>query len=299
MQKLLYLRNLPTALRSAKSTIQIRAMHVKAIKMRWLTGGVNYSYLLSSQDKTKSWLIDPAEPLEVLPELNPEESKSIEAVVNTHHHYDHSGGNGAVVARLAQLKGSDIKVISGSHTSPGATDIPKHLQEYSLGDLKIRCIRTPCHTQDSLCYYVSDPQTGERCIFTGDTLFIAGCGRFFEGTGEEMDVALNRRILDGVGEPNWDTTKVYPGHEYTKSNVKFVRTVVYKNLGDNAALDKLDNFCKKNEVTAGVFTLHDELEYNPFMRLDDPSVRVAIGDSQGSLTRAQVMDRLRKMKNSM
>lgn len=63
-------------------------MHVKVIKMRWMTGGVNYSYLLSTQDKTKSYLIDPAEPLEVIPALKTEEANTIEAVVNTHHHYD-------------------------------------------------------------------------------------------------------------------------------------------------------------------------------------------------------------------
>ncbi|CEP60696.1 hydroxyacylglutathione hydrolase LALA0_S01e16864g [Lachancea lanzarotensis] len=284
---------------ASKLSQQTRKMHVKPVKMRWLTGGVNYSYLLSTEDKTKSWLIDPAEPAEVFSALKTEELMSVEAVVNTHHHYDHSGGNGAVVSRLTELENADVQVISGSHNSPGTTQIPKHLQEYALGDLKIRCIRTPCHTQDSVCYYVSDPMSQEKAIFTGDTLFIAGCGRFFEGTGEEMDVALNRRILDGVGNSNWATTKVYPGHEYTKSNVKFVRHAVYKTAGENAALDKLEKFCNENDVTAGVFTLQDELEYNPFMRLDDPTVRDAVKDPQGSLTRAQVTDRLRTLKNKM
>ncbi|SCU85626.1 LAME_0D02102g1_1 [Lachancea meyersii CBS 8951] len=292
-------RQLASLTTASRQIQQTRKMHIKAIKMRWLTGGVNYSYLLSTQDKTKSWLIDPAEALEVFSALKTEELTSVDAVVNTHHHYDHSGGNGAMVSRLTEIKGSDVQVICGSHNSPGATQIPKHLQEYTLGDLKIRCIRTPCHTQDSVCYYVRDPNTGEKAIFTGDTLFIAGCGRFFEGTGEEMDVALNRRILDGVGEANWSSTKVYPGHEYTKSNVKFVRDAVYKKVGDNSALDMLENYCKKNEVTTGVFTLRDELEYNPFMRLDDPTVRDAVNDAQGSCTRAQVTDRLRELKNKM
>ncbi|SCU85384.1 LAFA_0D15390g1_1 [Lachancea sp. 'fantastica'] len=281
------------------TTRQTRKMHIKPIKMRWLTGGVNYSYLLSTDDRTKSWLIDPAEPAEVFSALKTEELMSVKAVVNTHHHYDHSGGNGAVVSRLTELENADVQVISGSHNSPGTTQIPKHLQEYTLGDLKIRCIRTPCHTQDSVCYYVSDSSSRQKAIFTGDTLFTAGCGRFFEGSGEEMDVALNRRILDGVGESNWSCTNVYPGHEYTQSNVKFVRHAVYKRTGENAALDKLEKYCDENEVTTGVFTLQDELEFNPFMRLDDPTVRDAVGDSKGSLTRAQVTDRLRALKNKM
>lgn len=277
----------------------IRSMHVKAIKMRWLTGGVNYSYLLSTQDKTKSWLIDPAEPLEVLPELTDKEIGSIEAVVNTHHHYDHSGGNIPVIAALKKAGQNAVSVICGSHTSPGATEVPQDLQKYKLGDLEVLCIRTPCHTQDSVCYFVKDFDTGERCIFTGDTLFTAGCGRFFEGTGEEMDRALNRNLLEHTGEENWSTTKVYPGHEYTKSNVEFVRTAIYKTPGENKAFDKLEHFCDKNEVTTGCFTLKDELDFNPFMRLNCPIVRKSVGDAQGAWPKARVMDKLRQMKNHM
>lgn len=159
------------------------------------------------------------------------------------------------------------------------------------------CIRDS-HTRDSICYYVKDPETDERCIFTGDTLFTAGCGRFFEGTGEEMDAALNKTILETVGKENWDKTKVYPGHEYTNSNVKFVRRI-YPQAGENKALDRLEQFCSENEVTTGQFTLKDEVEFNPFMRLDDPTVQKAVGDTNNSWNRAKIMDELRKMKNRM
>lgn len=272
-------------------------MHVKAIKMRWLTGGDNYSYLLSTQDKTKSWLIDPAEVLEVVPHLDAAERRSIQAIANTHHHYDHAGGN---VGMLAALGKEDIKprVIGGSHASPAVTDVPEHMQQVKVGDLEITCIRTPCHTQDSVCYHVKDPETCEQALFSGDTLFTAGCGRFFEGNAQEMDAALNQRLLEGVGEPNWALTKVYPGHEYTKSNVKFVRKAVYPNSNVNHAFDDLEKFALGNEVTTGHFTLADETQFNPFMRLEDPIVRKAVGDD-GSWSRTQIMDRLRKLKNTM
>ncbi|CCD25394.1 hydroxyacylglutathione hydrolase GLO4 NDAI_0F00750 [Naumovozyma dairenensis CBS 421] len=268
--------------------------------MRWNTGGVNYCYLLSSQDKLNSWLIDPAESDEVIPNLTSSERQSIKAIVNTHHHYDHSDGNMSMINELKQEgKRFVVKIVAGSKSSPDATELPEHLQHYKLGNLDITCIRTPCHTVDSICYHVKDPETNEQCIFTGDTLFIGGCGRFFEGNGVQMDEALNERIIHGVGEPNWNLTRVYPGHEYTKSNVKFIREYVYQELGENEALDNLEKYADKHEMTCGEFTIDDELKYNPFMRLDDPLVRKAVGDDDSSWKRSKVMETLRKLKNSM
>ncbi|CAI4063966.1 hypothetical protein N7582_002546 [Saccharomyces uvarum] len=279
---------------------QIRNMHIKPIKMRWLTGGDNYSYLLSTENRENSWLIDPAEPLEVLPELSVDERKGIRAIVNTHHHYDHSGGNIVTHSILRKDNpGHKVEIIAGSIASPGATEIPQHMQQYQLGNLQITCIRTPCHTKDSICYHVRDLGTSGQCIFTGDTLFNAGCGRFFEGTGEDMDTALNKTILRAVGELNWSKIKIYPGHEYTKGNAEFIRAKIYHTMEENKHFDALERYCQSNESTTGHFTLNDELEYNPFMRLDDPAVRAAVGDAANVYPRATVMQELRKLKNAM
>ncbi|KAG0656596.1 Cytoplasmic glyoxalase II [Monosporozyma unispora] len=271
-------------------------MHIKPIKMRWATGGVNYSYLLSTQDNRISWLIDPAESDEVEEALESTELDTVTTVANTHHHYDHSEGN---LDMKKILSGKKIEIVAGSKVSPGATIIPNHLDKFQLGsDIEIKCIRTPCHTQDSICYYVKDKTTNEQAVFTGDTLFTAGCGRFFEGDGNEMNIALNETLLKGIdGIKNAKNVMVYPGHEYTKDNVKFVRKYVYTKIGENPALDQLEAFCEEHEMTTGRFTLEDELQFNPFMRLDDPLVRSAVKDENSNKIHAEVMTKLREMKN--
>lgn len=166
---------------------------------------------------------------------------------------------------------------------------PPHEYKLSLGkDIEITALHTPCHTQDSICYYAVDKNSNEKAVFTGDTLFNAGCGRFFEGTAEEMDIALNK-ILGSL--PN--NTYVYPGHEYTKSNLKFVQTVMDKTK--NKALAKIIDYVKHHEKTTGVFTIGDEKKYNPFMMLEDKDIQ----DAAESYDRVQVMAKLRELKNKM
>lgn len=277
---------------------QIRNMYVKAIKMRWLTGGLNYAYLVSTEAKEKSWLIDPAESTEVLKEVTKEELKSVTAIVNTHSHYDHSQGN-IPISQALKLLGLRVPVIAGSNLSPIASEIPEHLKKLEFGNIHIICIRTPCHTQDSICYYMHDRGTGQRALFTGDTLFTGGCGRFFEGTAEEMDEALNDRLVSVVGSENLAKTLIYPGHEYTSGNVSFIRKNIFKTPGENKAFDALESFSLQNSVTTGHFTLQDECDYNPFMRLDDTIVRARVGDTHGTWKRSKVMDSLRSIKNNM
>ncbi|CAN3374148.1 hydroxyacylglutathione hydrolase, cytoplasmic isozyme [Diutina rugosa] len=257
-----------------------RAMHIESIPMRWGSGD-NYAYLLVDDKSKHAWLIDPAEPDEVVAYLDKAGTGyELKAIVNTHHHYDHSQGN-----QFFHKKYPDLPVIAGKD-SPQVSYTPQDGEVIDLGDsLAITALHTPCHTQDSICYYVSDTNTKEKAVFTGDTLFISGCGRFFEGTPKEMDYSLNK-VLAKLP----DATKVYPGHEYTRSNIKFSQKVL-----DNDAIAALAEMAKANEHTTGKSTIGQEKQYNPFMMLGDPQVQRATGES----AREAVMGKLREMKNNM
>jgi len=215
--------------------------------------------------------------LPVLKEKIDSGSIKLTSIINTHHHRDHAGGNADT------LKSFNVPVIGGKDCDK-VSNTPAHNSTFSIGEkIKVRALHTPCHTQDSICYFFEDGE--DRAVFTGDTLFIGGCGRFFEGTAEEMHKALNETL---AALP--DDTKVYPGHEYTKGNVKFGITVT-----QDAAMKNLESFAMNNKETQGKFTMGDEKKHNVFMRVDDPEIQKAVGKTDP----IDVMNKLREMKNAM
>lgn len=248
----------------------------------WVGSSNNYAYLVSDDESKDAVIIDPANPPEVLPVLE-EKSKSLNltAIMNTHHHWDHAGGNTKMLSSL----GSDFPIIGGKDCE-GVTKTPSHSSKFSIGkNIEVTALHTPCHTQDSICWFMEDKSTNERVVFTGDTLFIGGCGKFFEGNGTEMNTALNE-ILSSLP----DDTKVYPGHEYTKSNVKFLKKVD----GQNEHVQTLDKFAEENKETQGKFTIGQEKKHNAFMRTSSEEMKKVTGKSDPS----DVMTVLREMKNS-
>lgn len=248
----------------------------------WKGTGNNYAYIVTDSSTKASTIIDPANPPEVLPVLDSLVSSGaidLKTIINTHHHHDHAGGNTEIAKKYP------LPIIGGKDCT-NVTSTPSHNEKLTLGkDIEITALHTPCHTQDSICFLFHDKATNERVVFTGDTLFIGGCGRFFEGSAEEMDRALNS-VLAGLP----DDTKVYPGHEYTKGNVKFAVTV-----SDKPAVQNLKKFADANEETQGKFTIGDEKKHNVFMMLDDAEIQ----QKTGATDKIEVMKKLREMKNAM
>lgn len=118
-------------------------------------------------------IIDPANPEEVAPVLSSALSSgsiNLTAIVNTHHHWDHAGGNKKI---LDHFKDKGLKEVIGGKDCEAVTRTPKHGETFTIGkDIKVTALHTPCHTQDSICWFLEDGE--ERVVFTGDTLFIGG-----------------------------------------------------------------------------------------------------------------------------
>ncbi|KAE8349701.1 glyoxylase [Aspergillus coremiiformis] len=267
--------------RSVAAQVQhIRAMHIQSIPM-WTGKGNNYAYLVTDEPTKQSVIIDPANPPEVAPVLRSQIKDGkidLTAIVNTHHHWDHAGGNDEMLKIFGKLS------VIGGEKCQSVTRTPAHRETFKIGErISVTALHTPCHTQDSICYFMQDGE--DRAVFTGDTLFIGGCGRFFEGTAPEMHKALNETLASLP-----DDTKVFPGHEYTKSNVKFCLAV-----SQSEPIKKLEAFAEQNRQTQGKFTIGDEKLHNVFMRVNDPEIQKKTGKTNP----VEVMAALREMKNAM
>ncbi|OLL24312.1 putative hydroxyacylglutathione hydrolase [Neolecta irregularis DAH-3] len=251
-------------------------MHIQTIPI--LGEHKNYAYLLIDEKTKETAIVDPSDPKALIPiikQLTLAGDIKLTRIITTHHHWDHAGGNKDMAQEFPGI------TVTGGKDCDGTTHFVKNDEDFKVGNIKVKALHTPCHTQDSVCYYAVDGS--QKSVFTGDTLFIAGCGRFFEGTAAEMYKAL--QILADLP----DDTKVYPGHEYTESNARFAKSV-----DDSEAVNKLVEFCETTKETPGRFTIADEKTFNPFMRVTDPVFQEATGQQHP----VQVMEKLREMKNN-
>lgn len=160
-----------------------------------------------------------------------DQAVQLKSVLTTHHHWDHAGGNEKLVSKSSKA----LKVYGGDDRIGALTDKVHQNDEIRLGSLTIRCLFTPCHTTGHICYYIDSPN-GQRAVFTGDTLFSGGCGRFFEGDATQMHAALMGQLSKLP-----DDTNVFCGHEYTLQNLKYANHVEPNNQD---ILKRIDS-CKK------------------------------------------------------
>lgn len=135
-----------------------------------------------------------------------------EAIFTTHHHWDHQGGNRGLVKKLGPKAPNGRLKVYGSHVElvDCATHTLKHEDEITVGNLLFQVIETPCHTRGSLVFKLVTAAGHPDCVFTGDTMFLGGCGAPFEGTEKEMQRSfwLVQRYCD-------PSSMMFPGHEYT------------------------------------------------------------------------------------
>ncbi|KAM6156167.1 hydroxyacylglutathione hydrolase, mitochondrial isoform 1-T1 [Rhynchocyon petersi] len=240
-----------TSLRKS-AVIQQAAMKVELLPA--LTD--NYMYLLVDKDSGEAAIVDPVQPQKVL-ETVKKHGVKLTTVLTTHHHWDHAGGN----EKLVKLQ-PGLKVYGGDDRIGALTNRVTHLSTMQIGSLSIKCLSTPCHTSGHICYFVTKPGSAEPpAVFTGDTLFVAGCGKFYEGTADEMYKAL----LEVLGRLPPDT-RVYCGHEYTINNLKFARHVEPHNPAIQEKLAWAKEKYGIGEPTVPS-TIAEEFTYNPFMRV--------------------------------
>ena len=211
----------------------------------------NYSYLIIDDSNNSACVIDPSESQPIINWLDNKNIK-LKYILNTHHHYDHIGGN----KDLKKKFGSTILGFKGdSKRIPEIDILLEDNQIWKAENFEAKIMHIPGHTSGHICFYFFK----EQLIFTGDTLFSLGCGRLFEGSYEEMYESLNKiKVLP-------EETKIYCGHEYTLSNSKFC----IKNDPDNQNLQKKIEQIKKltsNGLPTIPTTIKEELDCNIFLR---------------------------------
>lgn len=212
----------------------------------------NYVYLIHDADSQITIAIDPAEAAPVLDECHRRDWK-LTHIINTHHHWDHTGGNVA----LKKATHCEIAGYSGDKARiPGITQLLEDGHDYQIGSLTYHVTHIPGHTLGHILVYFP----GERAAFCGDTLFSLGCGRMFEGTAEQMYTSLQK--IASLPED----TSLYCGHEYTLANGEFAQMHDPDNQELKAYLDEAKRL-RDNNVPTLPSTVARERKLNPFLHL--------------------------------
>lgn len=261
----------------------------------------NYAFLILHPASLTAAVVDPADPHPVCETLRQQYPEyRLTHILTTHHHWDHAGGNLAMAKLFPGIaivggKGDNVAAATRECTTGDIVDLAPGEQ----GQFRAHIYQCPCHTKGHILFGVGP------ALFTGDTLFAGGCGRFFEGNAAQM----YENLYTTLGRLP-DDTAIFPGHEYTVANLEFGLWV------EPDSVEIRDKLIWSQERRAGKFptiptTLGEEKKINPFMRVHEEAVaqRVARVVNLATTTAAdatadgkveqgvRVMDALRTLKN--
>ena len=246
----------------------------------------NYAYLVIDEATNEAGVVDPSEAGPVADAVK-REGVNFTTIINTHHHWDHVGGNKELVQEYPNLR------VYGHKRDETRTPCISHMVDegdtVSIGNLEGRFLFIPCHTSGHVAVHFA----AEKVAFTGDTLFVAGCGRLFEGTAADMH--NNMLKLSALPED----TRIYPGHEYTIKNLEFALTLEPNNAAVAAKLHWAQEARAKNQPTIPS-TVAEEKTINPFIRVDSQELRANITKQFPSLQLddVTVLERTRYLKDN-
>ena len=240
----------------------------------------NYSYVMYDKESNLVAVIDPSNFKSVDDHIS-RKYKRLDYIFNTHHHFDHTGGN------LELKKKYNTKIAAYQLDKNKINNIDIFLTENSelnFGNVNFKILLTPGHTKGHIAFYSKK----EKIIFTGDTLFSLGCGRIFEGTYKEMFNSLNK-----IKKLPKDT-KIYCGHEYTAKNYEFCFFYEPNNKKLKEKKLWIDEKIKNNTPTVPT-TLENECDTNIFLRCADIALkkRLNMDDSSDE----DIFQKLRNLKD--
>jgi len=241
----------------------------------------NYSYVIRDSVTNTVGVVDPSE-FKPIDNFVKKKFNKIDFIINTHHHFDHTGGN------LELKRKYKCKIIGSSKDEQRIPGIDIKLQDkdvFRFGNIKFIVILVPGHTSGHVCFYSEK----EKIIFTGDTLFSLGCGRVFEGTYSQMLESLNK--IKNLSKD----TNIYCGHEYTKKNLNFCLGIDLNNHYLREKKVWVNLKINKKEPTVPV-TIEEELKTNIFLRCDVASIKKSLGEENSS--ELEIFKKLRDLKDS-
>ena len=239
----------------------------------------NYSFIIHDIETNTVAVVDPSE-FDPVNNFIKKKFNKIDFILNTHHHFDHIGGN---VKLKKKYKSKIIGYKKDEERIPGIDIKLSDNENFKLGNIDFKIFFIPGHTSGHICFYSKN----EKILFTGDTLFSLGCGKVLEGTHLEMLKSLNLiKKLPG-------DTQIYCGHEYTQKNLDFCSKYEINNRLDEKKkwiISKLDQ--KQPTIPT---TVKEELETNIFLRCDNPEVKKSL--NMENSTEFEVFKKLRDLKD--